>query len=366
VTTLPLPDAHGLELGGNAVIKSAEGAGHMALARLIVRAPDPGEVRLDVAAAGVCGTDVHIADGEWPCRPPVALGHEVTGTVRDVGAGVSPEWIGARVACETFFSTDERCDLCRDGHPNLCRERRSIGSGADGGFATQLVIPERNLRRIPDWLSFEAAVLMEPLACVCNCLLDPAEINVGDRVLVTGPGPIGLLAAQLARSAGASVLVVGEKADSVRMRAAGELGFDVAEESDETAIAAFAGESGCDVAVECAGSGGATTLALDTLRPRGRLVQVGLIGHPVRVPIDLIVIKEIFVRGGLAAPPRAWRRAQAIVAAHRVELAPLATHTMSVSRWQDGFALARSGGAVKVVLIPEATAAPVSDPGAHT
>ena len=139
--------------------------------------------------AGVCGTDLHIEADEFPCAPPVTMGHEVCGVVARLGDGVDSSWAGARVVSETYFSTCGRCAWCRDGRINLCPERRSIGSFVDGAFAPRLIVPARNLHRIPDWLDEHAAVLAEPLACVCHCLLDPPVVSAGDRVLVTGPGP---------------------------------------------------------------------------------------------------------------------------------------------------------------------------------
>ncbi len=115
----------------------------------------------------------------------------------------------ARVVTETYFSTCGECDHCRAGRINLCLQRRSIGTHVDGGFAPRLHVPLRNLHRIPDWLDGPAASLIEPLACVCHSLLDPVRIGGGEDVLVTGPGPIGLVAAQAARASGGRVHVRG-------------------------------------------------------------------------------------------------------------------------------------------------------------
>lgn len=128
-----------------------------------------------VEAAGICGTDIHIVDDEFRSWPPVTMGHEVCGVVVEAGAGVDASWEGARVVSETYFSTCGACDHCRSGRINLCLERRSIGSAVDGAFAPRLLVPARGLHRVPEWLSSPAAALAEPLACVCNCLLEPAR-----------------------------------------------------------------------------------------------------------------------------------------------------------------------------------------------
>jgi len=153
------------------------------------------------------------------------MGHEVCGFVSEVGDGVDASWLGARVVPETYFATCGVCEHCRAGQINLCLERRSIGSARDGAFAARLLVPARALHRVPDWLPSAAAVLAEPLACVCNCLFDPPRVNPGDTVLVVGPGPVGLLAAQAAGAAGARVEVRGIERDTSRLEKARDLGF---------------------------------------------------------------------------------------------------------------------------------------------
>jgi len=168
------------------VAKLEPGPGHVALAERPEPSARPGHVVLDVTAAGICGTDLHIEDDEFPSRPPVTLGHEVSGVVGEVGEGVDGHWLGARVVTETYFSTCETCAWCRSGRRNLCPQRCSIGSAADGGFAPRVEIPVGNLHRIPDWLDGTAAAMMEPLACCCQSLPD-GLVGEEDEVLVVGP-----------------------------------------------------------------------------------------------------------------------------------------------------------------------------------
>ncbi|HEX5781623.1 MAG TPA: alcohol dehydrogenase catalytic domain-containing protein, partial [Solirubrobacteraceae bacterium] len=197
--------------------KLAAGEGNVDLAERPEREPEPGEVVLDVRAAGVCGTDLHIWLGEYDSVPPVTMGHEVCGVVAAVGEGVDPDWLDARVAVETFFSTCGVCEYCRAGKLSVCERRRSIGTHVDGGFAPRVVLPARNLHRVPEGLADEAAALSEPLACVCNSLLDPPAVRPGDDVLVIGPGAIGLIAAQVARACGGRVTVRGTERDGPRL-----------------------------------------------------------------------------------------------------------------------------------------------------
>ncbi len=169
--------------------KLAPGAGHVALAER----PEPeaiaGHVVVEVVAAGICGTDLHIFDGEYASRPPVTMGHEVSGVVTELGEGVDESWRGARIVTETYFSTCGHCAWCREGRINLCPERQSIGSFVDGGFAPRLLVPARNLHRLSESVDGHAAAMAEPLACCCQSLLDPDRIMPGDSVLVVGTRP---------------------------------------------------------------------------------------------------------------------------------------------------------------------------------
>jgi L-iditol 2-dehydrogenase len=325
--------------------KVAPGEGHVELTERPERAPGPGEVVLDVHAAGICGTDLHIWLGEYPSVPPVTMGHEVCGTVAVLGEGVDREWAGARVAVETFFSTCGECAYCRAGKLSVCERRRSIGTHVDGGFAPRLVLPARNLHRVPDELPDEAAALSEPLACVCNSLLDPNAVQPGDDVLVIGPGAIGLIAAQVARACGGRVTVRGAARDATRLGLAGELGF-------KWSVAGRDDAPPADVVVECSGADAGIADALRAARRRGRIVQMGLRGADVTLPYDLICFHELTVSAGFASNPASWRRAMALLAGGDVQLAPLVTEVVPIAEWRRAFDASRAGDGVKYVLDP--------------
>jgi L-iditol 2-dehydrogenase len=323
--------------------KLAPGEGNVDLAERPERAPGPGEVALDVAAAGVCGTDLHIWLGEYDSVPPVTMGHEVCGTVAEAGEGVDRRWLGARVAVETFFSTCGECAYCLAGRLSVCERRRSIGTHVDGGFAPRLVLPARNLHRVPADKPDAAAALSEPLACVCNSLLDPSAVRPGDDVLVIGPGAIGLIAAQVARACGGRVTVRGTERDGARLALAGVLGF-------ETSVGGAA--PGADVVVECSGAGPGIADALRAARRRGRIVQMGLRGADVSIPYDLICFHELTVTAGFASNPGSWRRAMALLSDAAVTLEPLVTEVVPLREWRRAFDASRAGDGVKFVLDP--------------
>jgi L-iditol 2-dehydrogenase len=324
--------------------KLAPGAGNVGLAERPEPSAAPGHVVLEVAGAGICGTDLHIFDDEFPSEPPVTMGHEVSGVVAELGEGVDEEWLGARVVTETYFSTCGVCAFCLAGRTNLCPERRSIGSRVDGGFAPLLHVPERNLHRIPDWLDGRAASLAEPLACCCNSLLDPDRVSEGDDVLVIGPGPVGLLAAQVARASGGRVHVRGTPRDEARLAAARALGLETSTTED--------GPLEADVVVECSGSAGGMAFGLESARRRGRYVQIGLAGKPVTVPLDLVCYSELTVSSGNASTPASWLRALALIEAREVELEPLVSEVVPLAEWDRAFAATRAGRGIKYVLDP--------------
>jgi L-iditol 2-dehydrogenase len=315
-----------------------------------------GQVVLDVLATGICGTDLHIQAGEYPSVPPVTVGHEVCGRVTDLGPGVDPAWGGARVVVETYFSACGSCRMCRDGRRNMCAQRRSIGTHVDGGFAPRLVVPAANLHRVPEWLDDAAASLSEPLACVCNALLDPPVIGAGDRVLVVGPGAIGLLAAQVARACGGRVTVRGTARDAARLALAAEQGFATEVAGEDAAGPDADAPDAPAVVVECSGSGPGVVHALTALRRRGTLVQIGLRGAELTVPWDLICYHELAVRTGFASTPASWRRAMTLLAEHQVDLTGLVTAVVGLEEWASAFDASRGGDGIKYVLDPSAPA----------
>lgn len=333
-----------------AVGKLAPGIGNLGMRIQPVRAPGRGEVLIDVLATGICGTDLHIADDEFPSEPPVTMGHEITGEVAVLGDGVDAAWLGARVACETYFSYCEVCEFCRDGAPNLCAERRSLGSRVDGGFTRWLTVPVRNLWRLPDHVGAHAGALVEPLACVARCLFDPPVIAAGDTVLVIGPGTMGVLTAQAARAAGGVVTLVGLARDRERLDLAASLGFAVAvvDDGDPGVLGEF------DVVAEASGHEGGARLALASVRKGGRYVQVGIFGRPVTVPLDLVLYGELRVSSGNASTPRSWQRAIQLLEAGLVDLDPLVSDIVPLDEWERAFAATRAGSGMKIVLDPRA------------
>jgi L-iditol 2-dehydrogenase len=330
------------------LVKLRPGPGNVALGEVPLPTPGPGQVLVEVHATGICGTDLHIHDDEFPNSPPVVMGHEVSGVVAGTGPGAE-EHLGRRVALETYFFTCDECDACRAGRRNLCPGRKSIGSHVDGGFASHVVVPARNLHDVDAGLGEHAGALYEPLACVAHALCDPAVASPGDLALVVGPGTMGVLAAQVLRAQGARVTLVGTARDAARLADARALGLDTVAAND---LADATPDGGFDLVADCSGSAAGIDAGLRATRRGGRYVQVGLAGRPITLDIDLICLRELVVTSGFASTPRSWRRAEALVAASHVRLDPLVTAALPLSRWREAFDRTRAADGMKLVIDP--------------
>ena len=330
------------------MIKRATGAENVGLGTLPRPTAGPDEVIIEVYATGICGTDLHIQDDEFPSLPPVVMGHEVTGRVVEAGPGAEG-WLGKRVAPETYFYTCDRCHACLAGRRNLCPTRRSIGSHVNGGFATHVKVPQRNLHEIDPSVGEHAGALYEPLSCVAQCLCDPAVASPGDTALVVGPGAMGILSAQVLQAQGAVVTISGTAADQQRLDIAASLGLAHVLASD---LADATPEGGFDVVVDASGNERGIDAGLRATRKGGHYVQVGLAGKPITLDIDLICLRELLVTSGFASTPRSWQRVERLVAAGLVVLDPLVSDVSPLAGWKTSFERTRRADGLKLMLDP--------------
>lgn len=337
------------------VAKLAPGDGHVGLLEVSMPVIRPNHVLIEVKATGVCGTDIHIYHGEYASNPPVIMGHEVAGLVAEVGEGVTNCQAGDRVTCETYFSVCQQCDFCRAGLPNLCPHRKSIGSGVHGGFTQYVLVPAHNIHHLPANVDLIAGALSEPLTC-CVHALERTHVEPGETVIVSGPGAIGLLMAQVVKAAGAKVVVLGTGVDAERLVMAQTLGADFAlnveEGTTQQTIADLTDGVGADVVFECAGVGASAQSCLKLVRRRGRYGQVGLFGKPITLDLDLVCYKELEVHGSFAHLPSAWRKALKLMAAGQVQTRPLVSAILPITEWQAAFDAFERRDGLKIVLTP--------------
>ncbi len=331
-----------------ALVKYEDGSRKL---KLMVR-PKPnaaaGQAVVRVRYAGICGTDIHIFldDGGYHTNPPVILGHEFSGVVDSVGDGVCQDLIGKRVISETYFHTCGHCRFCESGYPNLCSERLSIGSGVDGAMAEWVVVPAHKLHVLPQEIDMAEAAMVEPLACCTQAVLEKGNLRAGDRVLITGPGAIGMMCAELALACGAEVTLAGMHADAHKLEVARQLGVQHTVFSDDADAEAQILEKtqgdGADIVFECSGAGAAIAIALRAVRKGGRMVQVGLSGKPVALNMNLIVMKDLSVIGTFAQKPIWWTRAIELLRQKQLNLNRLISGIYPLEHWEEAFDAYRS------------------------
>ena len=340
-----------------AVMKLEPGVGNVGVRDIPEPTPAPGQVLIEVAAAGICGTDLHIYHDEFDTKPPVVLGHELSGVVVALGDGVSSVTLGTRVTTETYFSTCGACRYCRSGHENLCLQRRSIGSAVNGGFTSYVVVPGKNVHALPDNLSFEVGALTEPLACVVHGVLSTPTVRPGDVAVIAGPGAIGLLTLQVVKAAGATVIMLGTNADRYRLELAQRLGADhtlnIDQGDPELLVRNLSPEGlGADVVYECTGAGPAAAQLLKLVRRRGRYVQIGLFGKTISWDLEQVCYKELVVTGSNASVPSAWLKALQLLATGAVKPDLIITDRFPLSEWQKAFGMFERKEGVKLLLTP--------------
>jgi len=342
-----------------ALVKTKKGPGHIEVLEVPEPSPGPGEVKIEVAACGICGSDIHVRHDTFPYWPPVILGHEFTGTVIELGPECAYTSVGDRVVAEPHTRACGQCHLCRTGNIQICPEKRSPGWGIDGGMAKYVCYPERLLHCIPDTMTWEQAVVVEPTANAVTDLLLRTGLTPGDFVVVQGPGPIGLMTAMVARAAGArDVAIIGTPGDvELRFKAARDLGFsqliNIAEADPVQAVLDLTNGIGADIIAECSGSPKAIPVACDLVRKMGKICAIGLTGgKDVTLPWDKFAFKVCEVIFNLSTMYESWDRTIELIHSGRVPAEQLITHKAPLEEWERVFDDIEQLKALKGVLVP--------------
>jgi 2-desacetyl-2-hydroxyethyl bacteriochlorophyllide A dehydrogenase len=320
--------------------------------------PGPGEVLVRSCVAGVCRTDLEILHGGLTdprlVTFPLVPGHEWSGTVAEVGAGVADLEPGTRVVCEGMVPCN-RCRRCKAGQTNFCEHYDQIGFTRGGGYGEYVVVPRHVVHRLPDAVSFDAAVLVEPASCVFGGL-ERGRPRPGEAIGVIGIGTLGSLAVTLARLHSPGALVAyGIRPEELRF--AESLGADATVHVGEVDAAAetrrLVGD-GLDLVLETAGAAGAVELATRLVRPGGRVVLLGLAGEGrvLELPADRIMLGDLDVIGSFSYTTSTWSRVVDLLTGGVVDFEPLVTHRFPAARFDDAFKLmdAREGVVAKVLL----------------
>lgn len=315
--------------------------------------PGPDDVILAVEAVGVCGSDLHqwTSSHSWKVNYPVVLGHEFGGQIAAVGRAVTGWSEGDRVVSETAAVIDANSPLSRAGLYNLDPTRKGFGYGVDGAMTRYVRVPARCLHRVPAGLAMELAALTEPCCVAYNAVINNARIHPGDRVIVLGPGPIGILCAAMARLAGAQVALVGLERDRARLDVAKVYGCEVIV-GDAMAWARQRDGLGVDGVIDAAGASAALKAALDLVRPAGWISKVGWGPQPLNFSLDPLVQKNITLQGSFSHNWPVWERVLALLASGQLDVRPILGCVWALESWHEAFEKMHRGEIVKAVLKP--------------
>ena len=302
-----------------------------------------------VGACGMCGTDIHIAEGEFPPTPyPIVPGHEFAGEIVAVGERVDGLSVGTEVAVDPSLFCGH-CDFCRIQRGNLCRNWGAIGDTVDGAFAELVKAPARNAYELPPGISMRAGALVEPLACAVHGVRRLA-LEPGDSVLVTGAGTMGLLLLQLLHGSGAASVTVVDR-NQRRLELARSLGASAV----ETDVRALSGDhpDGFDCVVDATGVAAVIQQGLDAVRRGGKLMVFGVAPQEARVEISPFRIynDEITLVGSMAVL-YTFVQAIELLRAGAVQTEPLLTHTFALEDFGDALKAMRAGEGLKVQVLP--------------
>jgi len=279
--------------------------------------PEIGEedVLLEVANVGVCGSDLHqwTADHSWKVNYPVVLGHEFGGYVAELGSRVTNWKLGDKVVSETAAVINVNSPLSRTGLYNLDPDRKSFGYCLNGAIKKDVKGPARCLDLVPDHLPFEQACLTEPCCVAYNAVVNNSRIKPGDRVVVLGPGTIGILCAAMSKLCGAEVAVTGLETDSQRLNIAKQYGCDVIT-GDAIAWSKLRDGLGADLIIDAAGISSTLKIALDLVRPNGQITKVGWGPQPLGFSLDPLVQKNVTLQGSFSHNWPVWERVITLLA----------------------------------------------------
>jgi alcohol dehydrogenase/L-iditol 2-dehydrogenase len=311
------------------------------------------EVLLQVANVGVCGSDLHqwTADHSWPVNYPVVLGHEFGGHIVEIGKGVKDWKEGDAVVSETAAVINAQSPLSRQGLYNLDPDRKGFGYGVNGAMTRFVKVPARCLHRVPENLPFEQACLTEPCSVAYNAVIVNSTIRPGDRVIVLGPGTIGILCAAMAQLCGAQVALVGLEKDAERLSIAKQYGCDIIV-GNATEWAVERDGLGVDCVVDAAGVSETLKLALKWVRPKGQITKVGWGPQPFNHSLDLLVQKNVTLQGSFSHNWPVWEKVLSLLASGRLDVKPIIGGIWPLEKWDEAFEAMHSGKVVKSVLKP--------------
>jgi len=320
-----------------ALVKTAAGPGKLEYKDVPTPEIGDDDVLMKVTYCGVCGSDLHIETGIHTCTPPVILGHEYTGVVAEVGENVSDFGPGDAVSYLHGFNPFP-------------------GVGSDGGFAEYMRVPARSLWKTPAGVSPEEASQFETVIVPMGLVRDHVKVQPGERVVVSGPGMIGVLAANMAKVEGASHVTVlgGPRDEKVRLPIAAKVGADEAVLFSDEALAKLEGENAPSCWIEASGAAAAIAAAAKHVKRRGRITVSGLGKGPWNVDMARVAYNNIMIKGVWGGPTRYIPESAELMREGKLKVKQTITDVMPLSKWQAAFAMLRKQEALKILLDPSA------------
>jgi L-iditol 2-dehydrogenase len=343
-----------------ALQKSGDGKAGMGVREVPEPSVGPNDLLIEVAAVGICGSDLHIWRDEKEHRRPVTVGHEFSGTVVAKGDNVGNQWVLGDRICGDLETLEGR-----------------IGTHVNGACAPLLALPKQLAHKLPDSLTFAEGALVEMVTCMSHAAIHRSRITPGDVVVITGPGPIGLTMLQIVQLfSPRTVIVTGLKSDLLRLEMAKRLGADCVAFSEDDPVSTVLRMSegrGADVVVDCSGGEAAITQATRMVRNGGWITIVGLWGYDLRANLDNIPYRNLTVRGSwgwdgmeyedqavrMAAGWHSWERALRIMAMGKIALMPIVTRHISLDDWRDAYEALEAKKEIKVLIYPNKKHMPV-------
>ena len=336
----------------DALVKPAPGVG-LELRQVPVPEPGPGEVLIKIHKTAICGTDVHIYDWNvWAqehVKPPMVIGHEYVGEIAALGAGVDNLSVGQKVSGEGHI-TCGHCRNCHNGNIQWCKYTNSVGVDRDGAFAEYVCIPESNVIIIPENLPEDVVAFFDAVGNATHTAL--MWNLVGEDVLITGAGPIGIIAAGICKYAGARRVVITDVND-YRLELARSMGADAAvnvAREDLNAVMQKQGlVEGFDIGLEMSGNGSALDQMVGVMRNGGKISLLGISNKPVPMDMNNIICKGLTLQGIYGRKMDNWHQMSYMVQGG-LDLSPVITHRYHYTQFQEGFDAMNSGKSGKVIL----------------
>ncbi len=322
--------------------------------------PKPNQVIVEVQAAGVCGSDLHMwrENHSWEIKLPLVLGHEFGGTVAEIGSDVTGFKVGDRVAVETAAEVCGNCIFCHSGNYNQCPNRLGYGALHDGAFTQFVTARQQILHHVPDNVPFEHAALTEPICVAYNALVEKTPVvRPGDTVVIQGPGPIGMMALYVAKLRGASnIIMLGTSRDLKRLEVAKQIGathtINIEEDNPEEFVRSIGDGYGVDLVVDCTGVSIALKSAMQMVRPNGIITKIGWGPQPLNFSLDPMVQKAVTLQGTFSHLYSTWERVLGLLSSGQIDLTPVVGGVYPLSKWEEAFEEMEAGNNVKSVLQP--------------